>query len=111
MPTLYELTALFDGQPEVPLPMPRQRRPFPPKPIPEAPPSAIPPSSGPQQFWRLFTPGYWRERTPLSNQVRKPNPFMALKAGKKITIIAVVDSGNISFFRFGQGAFSEWPMA
>jgi len=42
--------------------------------------------------------------------VRRPNPFMALKAGKKIVVIAVVDAGSISFFRFGQGAFTEWPM-
>jgi tRNA-splicing endonuclease subunit Sen54 len=35
---------------------------------------------------------------------------MALKAGKKIIVIAVVDTGSISFFRFGQGEFAEWPM-
>ncbi|KAF8879080.1 hypothetical protein CPB84DRAFT_1793589 [Gymnopilus junonius] len=41
---------------------------------------------------------------------RKPNPFVTLKTGKKIIIIAAVDNGNTSFFRFGQGEFSEWPM-
>jgi tRNA-splicing endonuclease subunit Sen54 len=35
---------------------------------------------------------------------------MALKAGKKAVVIAVVDVGNITFFRFCQGAFAEWPM-
>jgi len=67
MPTLQELTDLFDVLPEVPLPPPRQ-------------------------------PG------------RKPNPFVALKTGKKIIVIAVVDAGSTSFFRFGQGEFTEWPM-
>lgn len=40
----------------------------------------------------------------------KPNPFLALKTGKKTIVIAAVDAGNISFFRFGQGVFEEWPM-
>ncbi|KAF8125714.1 tRNA-splicing endonuclease subunit sen54 N-term-domain-containing protein [Boletus edulis] len=41
---------------------------------------------------------------------RKPNPFLALKTGKKTIVIAAVDAGSISFFRFGQGVFEEWPM-
>jgi len=45
-----------------------------------------------------------------ANITGKPNPFAALKMGKKIVIIAAVDMGNISFFRFGQGEFREWPM-
>ena len=67
MPTLQELTDLFDVLPQVPLPPPRQPN-------------------------------------------RKPNPFVALKTGKKIIVIAVVDAGSTSFFRFGQGEFTEWPM-
>jgi tRNA-splicing endonuclease subunit Sen54 len=35
---------------------------------------------------------------------------MALKAGKKTVIVAVVDSGSTGFFRFGEGAFSEWAV-
>jgi tRNA-splicing endonuclease subunit Sen54 len=42
---------------------------------------------------------------------RVVNPFTALKAGKKMIVIAVVDSGNVGFFRFSEGAFGEWPMA
>jgi tRNA-splicing endonuclease subunit Sen54 len=41
---------------------------------------------------------------------RKVNPFVALKAGKKTVVIAVVDAGNIGFYRFSEGAFDEWPM-
>jgi tRNA-splicing endonuclease subunit Sen54 len=36
---------------------------------------------------------------------------MVLKAGKKNVVIAAVDAGSVSFFRFGQGAFEELPMA
>jgi tRNA-splicing endonuclease subunit Sen54 len=36
---------------------------------------------------------------------------MALRQGNKSVVIAVVDAGTVSFFRFGQGAFEEWPMA
>jgi tRNA-splicing endonuclease subunit Sen54 len=42
--------------------------------------------------------------------IRKPKPFMVLKAGKKNVVVAAVDAGSISFFRFGQGAFEELPM-
>lgn len=41
---------------------------------------------------------------------RRPHPMAAIKQGKKVAIVAVVDSGSPSFFRFGQGEFSEWPM-
>jgi tRNA-splicing endonuclease subunit Sen54 len=41
----------------------------------------------------------------------RPNPFAVLKQGKKIIVIAVVDSGSVGFFRFGQGCFEEFPMA
>jgi tRNA-splicing endonuclease subunit Sen54 len=46
----------------------------------------------------------------MSTPAQRPNPFMALKAGRKLVVIAVVDVGSISFFRFGEGAFTEWPM-
>jgi len=35
---------------------------------------------------------------------------MALRQGNKAVVIAAVDAGIVSFFRFGQGAFEEWPM-
>jgi tRNA-splicing endonuclease subunit Sen54 len=35
---------------------------------------------------------------------------MAIKAGKKTVIVAVVDAGSTGFFRFGQGAFEEWAI-
>lgn len=41
---------------------------------------------------------------------RRPHPMAAIKQGKKVAIIAVVDAGSPSFFRFGQGEFAEWPM-
>ncbi|KAK1230057.1 tRNA-splicing endonuclease subunit sen54 [Marasmius sp. AFHP31] len=82
MPTLHELTALYDISPEWPVPMPKYRRP--------------PPPSRPGQ-------------PPLPER-RGPNPFAALRAGKKTVVIAVVDAGNVGFFRFAQGEWGEWPM-
>jgi len=53
--------------------------------------------------WLLFS-------TQAAAAPPRQNPFASLKMGKKIIVIAAVDSGNISFFRFGQGGFEEWPM-
>ncbi|EGO19318.1 hypothetical protein SERLADRAFT_479745 [Serpula lacrymans var. lacrymans S7.9] len=117
MPSLHELTALFDVLPETPPPLPRQRG------VPSAKPPNInapasnsplaptlqPPSLSLRRMFRWMLPS-----TPappsVSTQQQKPNPFAALKAGKRSAVIAAVDAGNISFFRFSQGAFEEWPM-
>jgi len=127
MPTLQELTDLFDVLPELPPPLPRQRH----APISQAnlPSSTTPTgslaSTAPVTPRTLIPQGMSNTRKPLFQRLlawafphkepaapaRRPHPFMALKAGKKIIVIAVVDSGNITFFRFGQGEFSEWPMA
>ncbi|KAI5991159.1 tRNA-splicing endonuclease subunit sen54 N-term-domain-containing protein [Pisolithus albus] len=120
-PSLHELTTLFEGLPEMPLPPPRKRRtqtdakkandaavtntsPGPPSP-------SVPPPPPQTFFQRLLS--YLRfksfdgSRNPATP---KPNPFVHLKAGKKSVVIAAVDSGNISFFRFGEGGFHDWPM-
>ncbi|KAL0571901.1 tRNA-splicing endonuclease subunit sen54 [Marasmius crinis-equi] len=76
MPSLHELTALYDISPEWPVPMPKYRRP--------------PPPGQPER--------------------RGPNPFTALRSGKKTVVVAVVDAGNVGFFRFAQGEWGEWPM-
>jgi tRNA-splicing endonuclease subunit Sen54 len=128
LPTIQEITNLFADLPEVPIPSPRPRRAQPsqgdsksanradidtqrvsgsslPCPIPSSPVSGI---------WtfvqRLF---YSKPDHPASrpDTTVKPNPFVALKTGKKMIVISAVDMGNISFFKFGQGEFSEWPMA
>ncbi|KAI6014815.1 tRNA-splicing endonuclease subunit sen54 N-term-domain-containing protein [Pisolithus microcarpus] len=122
-PSLHELTALFEGLPEMPLPPPRKRRtqtdakkandvavtntsPGPPS-------LSIPPP----QTWIQRLLSYLRFKShaaPLYGSrnpaTPKPNPFVHLKAGKKSVVIAAVDSGNISFFRFGEGGFHDWPM-
>ncbi|PFH45425.1 hypothetical protein AMATHDRAFT_88815 [Amanita thiersii Skay4041] len=142
MPTLYELTDLFDQVPEVPPPAPRKRG------MTTAASStnkSLGQGQGQQQkenkegtaksssapvaqqeqtrsvsentrLWLswLRWPFSFLFSSPTSTQTGqknpKPNPFPVLKMGKKIIIIAAVDSGNISFFRFGQGSFEEWPM-
>ncbi|KAG6879458.1 hypothetical protein C0992_002461 [Termitomyces sp. T32_za158] len=122
MPTLQELTDLFDVLPELPPPLPRIRRPLPPSTPtspsvaaaapnlssskPYSPPSAV--QTRPSFIQRLF-PWVFPPTQP-TGFIRRPHPFMALKAGKKLIVIAVVDAGSISFFRFGQGEFTEWPV-
>ncbi|RXW15794.1 hypothetical protein EST38_g10062 [Candolleomyces aberdarensis] len=117
MPTLQELSDLFGVLPELPPPLPRQKRPAnnaqeqskPDEPAKAASPAPSP-TTAEQSFLRRLFP--WAFPTPLqATKEQKVNPFMALKAGKKMIIIAAVDSGNISFFRFSEGAFCEWPMA
>lgn len=46
----------------------------------------------------------------LAPPPRRVNPFMALRQGNKTVVIAAVDAGVISFYRFGEGNFKEWPM-
>ena len=119
MPTLQELTDLFDVLPEVPLPPPRQRRQLPGAPITTAAPKPAQPLTAeissqnvqqPTLIRRLFPWIFTASPTNLPSPERKPNPFVALKTGKKIIVVAVVDAGSTSFFRFGQGEFTEWPM-
>ena len=139
MPSLQELTALFGALPEMPLPPPRKRGiPTPTKqagdalptdvcpttPKMEASPPRITPSQPPPSwssalwmfFQRLlsFLPFFRTvpspQRTKSTFTPPKPNPFLALKTGKKVIVIAAVDAGSISFFKFGQGVFEEWPM-
>ncbi|KAG6860502.1 hypothetical protein C0995_010488 [Termitomyces sp. Mi166 len=126
MPTLQELTDLFDVLPELPPPLPRIRRPLPVLTATPPPASAVaaslpvhptfksssqPPAVQNKLLFiqRLFPWAF--SLTQPTEPIRRPHPFMALKAGKKLIVIAVVDSGSISFFRFGQGEFTEWPMA
>ena len=142
MPSLQELTALFNILPEMPLPPPRKRgipipakqpgnsqaadvRPAAPKEgLQEGSPSRItlfqPTLSWSSTLWTLFQrllsflPFFRSVSPPLKTKPMstppKPNPFLALKTGRKTIVIAAVDASNISFFRFGQGVFEEWPM-
>lgn len=84
----------------------------------EVTPSQLTPGWSPTRwmiFRRLFSffPSFRAASPPQTRPTLtqpKPNPFLVLKTGKKTVVIAAVDGGNISFFRFGQGAFEEWPM-
>ncbi|KAI6095562.1 tRNA-splicing endonuclease subunit sen54 N-term-domain-containing protein [Pisolithus croceorrhizus] len=125
-PSLYELTALFEGLPEMPLPPPRKRRIQ--NVAQKANDTAVTSiSPGPRRLSILLPHtliqhliSYFRFKShgaPASpfdashnTATPKPNPFAHLKAGKKSVVIASVDSGNISFFRFGEGGFHDWPM-
>lgn len=106
VPSLYELTELFNVLPEIPPPLPRKRgTPT----IVQSSPAAVASPVHTSTFRHIFS---WL--LPLSTvqsmpSQPRPHPFAALKAGRKNIVVAVVDSGNISFFRFSQGAFEEWP--
>jgi len=113
MPTLAELTHIYQSLPVIPPPVPRKRNPPSEKPVPA--PKTSPPDARshpppfPTRLWSLL-PFY--SAPPASEPPpAKVNPFMALRQGNKSVVIAVVDVGTVSFFRFGQGAFEEWPVA
>ncbi|KIP06834.1 hypothetical protein PHLGIDRAFT_30306 [Phlebiopsis gigantea 11061_1 CR5-6] len=108
MPTLAELHDLFEILPEVAPPGPRRRTAQPNKPVP--PIEKPQPAANLPLFRRLFSWAYSGVLTPAPTPPRRPNPFAVLKQGKKMVVIAAVDAGTISFFRFGQGAFEDFPM-
>lgn len=142
MPTLHELSVLFNLLPELPPPLPRPRRQaygggkvtvafaptsaaFTSTPTPAAIQTSAVPSQPQKPPVAAAQPAKWATtlqhifpflfslpppQPQQSPPQRRPNPFAALKQGKKMIVIAVVDNGNISFFRFSQGAFEEWPM-
>lgn len=109
MPSLTELNDLFEILPELPPPAPRRRTVTPGK---QAAPVIGSQSDGVIVFQslirRLFPWAFSPKRAPANKKV---NPFAVLKAGKKMVVIAAVDAGTISFFRFGQGAFEDFLMA
>lgn len=110
MPSLSELTTLFEILPELPPPVPRKRLSFAQqKMAATSAPSSAPPTreSEPSLLRKIFS---WALPPPSKPGQRNPNPFLALKTGKKMVVVAAVDAGTISFFRFGQGVFAEWPM-
>ncbi|KAI0072563.1 hypothetical protein K474DRAFT_1604894 [Panus rudis PR-1116 ss-1] len=121
MPTLEELSNLFDVLPELPPPVPRKRLAFAEqkelkKQALEATSVALsaPPEDPRMSFLRrLFSWAFPEPSSPASQEPppRKPNPFAVLKAGKKLVVIAAVDAGTTSFFGFRQGVFEEFPMA
>uniref|UniRef100_D8PZL1 tRNA-splicing endonuclease subunit Sen54 N-terminal domain-containing protein n=1 Tax=Schizophyllum commune (strain H4-8 / FGSC 9210) TaxID=578458 RepID=D8PZL1_SCHCM len=140
MPSLQEFEDMFAELPELPPPLPRKKNflpapgeELPPgvkinKALPNAPRNARPrPPQAAQltpegkekvvlaternaSFLRRIFPWAFPASRPSPPQGPRINPFMALRAGKRMIIIAAVDSGNISFYRFMQGSFVDWPM-
>ncbi|KAL7006969.1 tRNA-splicing endonuclease subunit sen54 [Cystobasidiomycetes sp. EMM_F5] len=54
-------------------------------------------------FIHVSSAGKWKV------SLTRPSPYANLKTGYRSAIIAVVDNGTISFQRFGQTDFSEYP--
>ncbi|EIW59312.1 tRNA splicing endonuclease subunit SEN54 [Trametes versicolor FP-101664 SS1] len=117
MPTISELTALFGELPVLPPPAPRKRVSFAQQKAaaasskaPTNPSSKTPPAPEPSVARRAIAWVWPWSTTKAAPPARPPNPFPSLKMGNKTVVIAAVDAGTISFFRFGQGVFTEWPM-
>lgn len=111
MPTLQELSDLFDIRPIEPLPQPRQKRPANnAQPESKPKPTIISVQVAQPSILQRCLPWVFPPQKAATPE-RRVNPFVALKNGKKMVVIAVVDAGNIGFFKFSEGEFSEWPMA
>lgn len=109
MPSLTELNDLFGILPELPPPAPRKRQVAPGGPsAPAANNQSNNASTSSSFVERLFA---WIYPPTKAAPAKRVNPFAVMKAGKKMVVIAAVDAGTISFFRFGQGAFEDFPMA
>lgn len=117
MPSLAELTNMFALLPTIPPPLPRRRNP----PPTTTPSSSTPASTEPLSLFHYILCLAWlpesirtrlrpKSKTPAAPPL-KPHPFAAIRAGHKSIIIGVADAGMVSFFRFGEGCFEEWPMA
>ncbi|EJC98891.1 uncharacterized protein FOMMEDRAFT_113456 [Fomitiporia mediterranea MF3/22] len=125
MPSLHELCSLFEQLPELPPPVPRKKfnatqqnsssskngeRPQGQTAVQASHPRSLFKQirNFLQRLFPFFTVVGGTKSLPVP--VRNPNPFQTLRMGKKMIVVASVDSGMISFFRFCQGSFDEWPM-
>lgn len=122
MPSLAELTDMFSLLPTIPPPLPRRRNP--PSTFTTAPLASSSSTSAttkpPSVLHYIICLGWLpdslrsrlrpKSKTPAAPPL-KPHPFAAIRAGHKNIIIGVADAGMVSFFRFGEGCFEEWPMA
>lgn len=52
----------------------------------------------------------WNRKQTPAHLAKPVNPFFALKSGKRSVVLAVVDAGTTTMFRFIDGRFEEWPM-
>ncbi|KAF8310619.1 tRNA-splicing endonuclease subunit sen54 N-term-domain-containing protein [Cantharellus anzutake] len=91
IPSIYELTTVFGMLPQNP-----------PRP---------PPAPLGLTLKNLLTLAWLKGKLfPPKPVLPTPHPFAAIRAGHKSVVIGVVDAGTLSFFRFAQGCFEEWPM-
>ncbi|KAJ3930684.1 MAG: hypothetical protein NXY57DRAFT_1084645 [Lentinula lateritia] len=130
MPSLRELTAIYDNAPELPPPQRRVRNPPQIQGISyknltgtggsdtlaqsQTHNSNTPTWMSSPSMISLLPHGltswlYAKPTSSLQKVERRPNPFAVLRQGKKTAIIATVDAGTINIFRFAQGAFETGP--
>jgi len=89
LPTLVELESLFAAIPLIS--------------------STAPTASKIVRIWSRVQRLWNRKHSP-AHLVKPVNPFFALKSGKRSVVLAVVDAGTTTMFRFVDGRFEEWPM-
>lgn len=92
MPTIHELTALFDAADD--WRVTQQGRQVASAPV-------------PRRWWQV---GLFRGAAEASPPQRPTHPFVTLRAGTKSIVIAVVDAGTITCYRFNRGSFDMVPM-
>src|SRR6266576_3617054 len=101
MPTLAELTHMYEDLPVIPPPLPRKRNPPSEKAVPisrPSPPKGHDPTSRPSFVARLLSYFPLHSSPPTTGPGPvKINPFAALRQGNKSVIIAVADTGTVSF--------------
>ncbi|THH03350.1 hypothetical protein EW145_g6328 [Phellinidium pouzarii] len=122
MPTLQELSQLFEELPELPPPVARKRfiqNKEAPKmeqknlKIESVSSSSLPSNTLSARLRQMFRALFRLMRRDTTDDgtksapPRRPNPFQILKMGKKMIVVAAVDAGSISFFRFCQAEINK----
>lgn len=104
MPTLGQLEEIFEGLPDEPKGPPRRVGPQ----YENRRPQAKRPEKAetPPPWYHRFLP-WLQAKAP---QERPSNPMAEMRNGDRAFIVAVNDSGNTGWVRFGRSGFEDFPM-
>ncbi|BEJ13623.1 hypothetical protein CspHIS471_0307970 [Cutaneotrichosporon sp. HIS471] len=102
MPTLRQLEDIFEGLPDEPKGPPRRVGPQ----YENRRPNKGPEKEAPGAWYYRFLP--WLQTTPQDKPYT--NPMAQMRNGDRAFIVAVNDSGNSGWIRFGRSGFEDFPM-
>ncbi|BEI98382.1 hypothetical protein CcaverHIS631_0306810 [Cutaneotrichosporon cavernicola] len=102
MPTLRQLEDIFEGLPDEPKGPPRRVGPQ----YENRRPNKGPEKEAPGAWYYRFLP--WLQTTPQEKPYT--NPMAQMRNGDRAFIVAVNDSGNSGWIRFGRSGFEDFPM-